>query len=520
MFDVRCWVSLPNNEPRTSNIESRTSKTKDFMKKLIIYLSTFGLLGLTGCDDYLDTIPDNRTDLNTPEKISELLVRAYPTANYSAFCELMSDNVSDNFPGSPPSQIYGKPYLWEDVLQLDQDSPQNYWAACYASIAVANQALESIRLLRGDAKLNPQKGEALVARAYAHFMLVNLFSKFYDATTAASDPGIPYVTEVEKVVIKQYDRKTVAFVYDMIEKDLLEGLPLLSDQIYKVPAYHFTTNAANAFASRFYLYKKNYDKVIEYANKVAGTGGFALNMRNWNTNYSQKSFTEISFIYSQVSEKSNLLLCETGSFWGRFWAGQKYGLSGRGDGLGRSLFFGPNPSGGNWAYSVFGNDRGFYLPKYNEYFVRVTANANIGNGYNMVPLFQTEEVLFNRAEAYVYKGDGAGALADLNTFLSLRVANYNPATHNLTIAKNNAFYGTSNSSGALLQTILDLRRREFIHEGMRWFDVLRYKIPVTHNVLLPDGRNGTPITLSATDNRRVLQIPQEATLSGVPQNPR
>ena len=489
------------------------------MKKLIIYLSTFSLLSLAGCDKYLDTIPDNRTEINTPEKISELLVHAYPIANYSAFCELMSDNASDNFPGSPPSPIYGKPYLWEDVLQLDQDSPQNYWSACYASIASANQALESIRLLGGGKELNPQKGEALVARAYSHFMLVNLFSKFYDAASATTDPGIPYVTEVEKVVTKQYERKTVAFVYDMIEKDLLEGLPLLNNQAYKVPAYHFTTNAANAFVSRFYLYKKNYDKVIEYANKVAGAGGFALNMRNWNTNYSTKSFTEITFAYSQVTEKSNLLLCETGSFWGRFYARQKYGLSGSGAGLGRLLYFSPNPSGGNWAYSVFGNDQGFYLPKYNEYFVRVTANANIGNGYNMIPLFQTEEVLFNRAEALVYKGDGAGALADLNTFLSLRIRSYSPATHNLTIAKNNAFYGTTNSGGALLQTILDFRRVEFMHEGMRWFDLLRYKVPVTHNILGNDGKSKT-ITLSATDNRRVLQIPQEASLSGVPANPR
>ncbi len=486
------------------------------MKRLIIYLSTFSLLSLAGCDKYLDTIPDNRTDINTPEKISELLVHAYPTANYSAFCELMSDNTSDNYIGTAPSPIYAKPYLWEDVLQLDQDSPQLYWAACYGSIANANQALESIRQLGGGKELNPQKGEALVARAYCHFMLVNLFSKFYDAATATSDMGIPYVTEVEKVVIKQYDRKTVAFVYDMIEKDLTEGIPLLSDQAYKVSAYHFNINAANAFASRFYLYKKNYDKVIEYANKVAGTGGFASNMRNWNANYSTKSFTEISYIYSQITERANLLLGETSSYWGRFWAGQKYGLS---SALGQSLYFGANPSGGSWAYSLFGSDRGVYLPKYNEYFVRVSANANIGNGYNMIPLFQTEEVLFNRAEALVYKGDGTGALADLNTFLSLRIAGYNPASHNLTTAKTNAFYGTTNSAGALLQTILDFRRREFMHEGMRWFDILRYKLAVNHNILSNTGTS-TTITLSATDNRRVLQIPQEASLSGVPANPR
>ena len=483
------------------------------MKKFITYISAFSLFTLSGCDNYLDTIPDNRTDIDTPEKISEVLVGAYPTGSYHAFCELMSDNVEDNYNNSTPSQIYSKPYFWQDVLQLETDSPQNYWASCYTAIAAANQALASIKLLGDKPSLNPQKGEALVARAYAHFMLVNLFAKFYDGTTATSDLGIPYVTEPEKVVIKQYSRGTVKSVYDMIETDLLAGLPLISDQVYKVPAYHFNTNAANAFASRFYLYKKDYDKVILYASKVAGTAGFTINMRNWNTNYAQKSFTIISTEYSQATEKSNLLIAETGSFWGRYWAaGLRYGLN---INTARTLYFGTNPAGGNFAYSLFGSENGVYIPKYNELFVRVNPSANIGNGYNMNPLFTTEEVLFNRAEAYLNKGDGTNCLADLNTFLSLRITAYNPALHTLTIAKNNAFYNTTNSGGALLQTILDYRRREFMHEGMRWFDILRYKIPVTHNNL-----NGTKQTLAADDKRKVLQIPQESVLSGMPLNPR
>ena len=483
------------------------------MKKFIIYISAFSLFTLSGCDKYLDTIPDNRTDIDTPEKISELLVSAYPSGSYHAFCELMSDNVEDNYENSPPSLIYSKPYFWQDVLQLDEDSPQNYWRSCYTAIAAANQALESIKILGDKPSLNPQKGEALVARAYAHFMLVNLFAKFYDGTTATSDLGIPYVTEPEKVVIKQYSRGTVKSVYDSIEKDLLEGLPLISDQSYKVPAYHFNINAANAFASRFYLYKRDYDKVILYANKVAGTAGFAPNLRNWNTNYSQKSFTVIASEYSQATEKANLLLAETGSYWGRYWrASIRYGLNAN---TGRSLYFGANPAGGNFAYSLFGSENGIYLPKYNELFVRVTASADIGNGYNMNPLFTTEEVLFNRAEAYLNKGDGTNCLADLNTFLSLRIAGYNPALHTLTIAKNNAFYGTTNSSGALYQSLIDYRRREFMHEGMRWFDILRFKIPVTHKNI-----GGTQQILTADDKRRVLQIPQEASLSGMPLNPR
>jgi starch-binding outer membrane protein, SusD/RagB family len=483
------------------------------MKKFITYISTFSLLALTGCNNYLDTVPDNRTDINTPDKISEILVGAYPNGGYSAFCEIMSDNVSDNYNNSNAGIIYSKPYFWEDVLQLDTDSPQNYWTSCYAAIAAANQALASIKLLGDTPNLNPQKGEALVARAYAHLMLVSLFSKFYDPATATTDLGIPYVTEPETIVLKKYDRKTVAFVYEMIEKDLLAGLPLISDQVYKVPAYHFTQNAANAFASRFYLYKRDYDKVIAYASKVAGTAGFAINMRNWNTNYSTKSFTIVSSQYNQANEKANLLLAETGSYWGRFYrASIRYGMS---EALGRNLFFTANPAGGSWAYQLYGNQNGTYLPKYDEYFVRISQSSNIGNGYNMVPLFSTEEVLFNRAEAYLYKGDGTNCLADLNTFLSLRITNYTPASHTLTLAKNNAFYNTTNTSGALLNTIINYRRKEFIHEGMRWFDILRYKIPVTHTNI-----DGTSQTLTADDKRKVLQIPQEASLAGIPLNPR
>jgi starch-binding outer membrane protein, SusD/RagB family len=482
------------------------------MKQFIQFLSIFFLITFTSCEKYLDTVPDNRTEINTPEKIAELLVAAYPVGNYAPFCEIMSDNVSDNYDNSTVQQIYSKPYFWEDVLQIDQDSPQYYWASCYAAIAAANQALESIKELGDTPNLNPQKGEALVARAYSHFMLVNLFAKFYDSATAATDMGIPYVTETEKVVIKKYDRKTVAYVYEMIEKDLVAGIPLISDQVYKVPAYHFTKSAANAFASRYYLYKKNYDKVIEHANLVAGSVGFAANMRNWNTDYSTKSFTIISSIYSQSTEKSNLLLTETGSYWGRNWAGQRYGLSPT---LGQDLYFADQPGGGVLSYSLFGSDQGVYLPKYSELFVRVSPSADIGNGYLMIPLFTTEEVLFNRAEAYLNKGNTTAMLADLNTFLSLRIEGYTASANALTIAKNNAFYGTNNTNAALMETLMYYRRVEFMHEGMRWFDLLRFKMPITHNNI-----NGTSQTLSATDPKRVLQIPQEAVLSGLPLNPR
>ena len=55
-------------------------------------------------------------------------------------------------------------------------------------------------------------------------------------------------------------RKSVAEVYDLIERDILEGIDLIDDSKYHVPAYHFNRNAANAFAARFYLFKRDYEK--------------------------------------------------------------------------------------------------------------------------------------------------------------------------------------------------------------------------------------------------------------------
>ncbi|MBD0280110.1 MAG: RagB/SusD family nutrient uptake outer membrane protein, partial [Flavisolibacter sp.] len=235
------------------------------MKKVGFYISFLFLFVTTGCKKYLEKEPDNRAQLNTPDKVSQLLASAYPQGNYMAFAESISDNVNDK--GAGRIELHNRdPYFFEDTKDNQQDSPEYYWHACYRAVSSANLALKAINAAPDSANYSAQKGEALVARAYAHFMLVNFFAKFYDAATAASDPGIPYVTEVENVVFKQYDRKTVAYVYDMIEKDLLEGMPLIRDEKYSVPRYHFNRAAANAFAARFYLFKKDYNKVIQFAN--------------------------------------------------------------------------------------------------------------------------------------------------------------------------------------------------------------------------------------------------------------
>ncbi len=486
------------------------------MKKIFFYTSIILLFVLgSGCNKFLEKEPDNRAKLDSPEKVSELLGTAYPEANYQPFAESMTDNVTDIGNGGTDNTIHD-PYFFIDTRENQQDSPEFYWYGCYSAIAAANQALATISKVTNPDAYSAQKGEALVARAYAHFMLVNFFSKFYDPATASTDLGIPYVTEPETVFIKQYDRKTVQYVYDMIEKDLMEGLPFIQDKNYTVPKFHFNRAAANAFATRFYLYKKDYNNVIYYSQQAFPGNNFAPYLRQWNTSYKNiTDVVELFKIYAKATEPANLLLVETASIWSRNYYTNRYGV---GEAKISEIVPRPDPlTGGNFAFALYSVSEGTHqlVPKIDEYFVKVSVNANIGTAYVMVPLFTTEEVLFNQAEAYAYTGNTAGALADLNVYASTRINNYNAAANNITAAKINSVFGTTNIQDGLIKAILYYKRAEFIHEGMRWFDILRYKLPVVHTTT-----DGQTITLAADDLRKVIQIPQSTSLAGLAPNPR
>ena len=55
-----------------------------------------------------------------------------------------------------------------------------------------------------------------------------------------------------------------------------------------------------------------------------------------------------------------------------------------------------------------------------------------------------------------------------------------------------------------------IRRTEFIHEGLRWFDIKRMHIEVRHANM-----NGVTNVLTPDDERRVLAIPEAALASGL-----
>ncbi|WP_143305912.1 RagB/SusD family nutrient uptake outer membrane protein [Chitinophaga vietnamensis] len=473
----------------------------------------------SGCKKYLEQAPDNRTQLDSPDKVAQLLTAAYPNQDYITLMESMSDNSGNRQSAASSSvgelRVNENPYRYIDFASDAQGSADSYWQACYYAIAAANQAIDACDKAGNAAGYTPYKGEALMARAYNHFMLVSLFAKAYDPATAANDPGVPYVTSPETTLFRHYERKTVAYVYDMIDKDITAAIPLLDDNAYKVPAFHFTKAAAHAFATRFYLFMKQYDKVLAHANQAFPGSTINSFIRQLNTAYTGYTLNEYQNMYTSSQEKANLLIATANSVWARGDRGYQFGLN---QALVQQMLYSPNVTGGTWTYAnltyYWGSDpnrrgAGKFLEKF------IYTSADIGNPYIFVPLLTAEEVLFNRAEANIQLGNNDAALTDLNSFIATRVQNYSKGVQDLSVAKATKFYKTQDAKQAMINALLDMKRVEFLQEGLRWFDILRYKLPVTHI-----DNNGAVITLSANDPRRVVQIPQSAQAAGVPANQR
>ena len=73
----------------------------------------------------------------------------------------------------------------------------------------------------------------------------------------------------------------------------------------------------------------------------------------------------------------------------------------------------------------------------------------------------------------------------------------------------------------MLQCVLNFKRIETIHEGMRWFDVKRYGINITRRVMNQDSEcDHVTDSLGTNDLRRAIQLPFDIIAAGLERNPR
>lgn len=521
------------------------------MKKYIGFSIIALGLTLTSCDDWLDKLPDNRMELQTPSDVSSLLVSAYPSAHPAYLLEMYSDNTDEcvNPSWSEASRFQAQAYKWEDITETGEDeSPQELWNKHYIAIASANAAIDLIEGKGSPAEYSEQLGEALLCRAYAMFQLSTVFCKAYNPATASTDLGLPYPTHPEKVVGTVYTRGTMEDLYGQIDKDLQRGLPLVSSN-YSKPKFHFNTEAAKAFAARFYLYKGDFAKAITYATEVLGADPTAK-ARDWAA-YSALNMNQQIRPEAWVSadEKCNFLLQTVYSEWGAisgpYRLGDKYAHSYRitydEDIASKGPFGAANSTFKQRVWSNTALAKLFHrkVPYEFEY---TDLQAGVGYAHSEYAVFTTEQLLLERAEAYALSGELQKAVDDYNTIMKI-YQNY-PKT--FTLKQIVDFYNgvdyytpkkatvkkhfvkpvyTIDAEGsdqeALLQAILHLRRIMEVGEGYRMQDVKRYGIVIYRR------QTNTSFTISAVtdsltvdDPRRAIQLPQDVITSGLEPNDR
>ena len=549
------------------------------------------LIGLSSCKDFLDKVPDTRVYLVNLDQLQQLLVTGYMDSNYALVGEFSSDNVIDNNSPSDDGVRYHltsyeqfdeQVYAWEDVdLEIsDSDSPSGVWNGCYGAIAVANAVLEKVDefestgMIEGEAitssdqdRLNAIKGEAYMIRAYHHFILAQIFCMPYRGDNLnASLPGIPYATVPEKELDPKYDRGTLKETYDKIEADLLLGLKYITEDYYEVPKYHFNVASSNSFAARFYLIKRDYEKVVEYA-----TAAFKGNDPNTmlNDGWWQDDFYYISDIgryFTSMERPSNFQLFTSYSTWWRRFLGYRFTCNRDAK---RGTIQGPGPSWKRCQYqntktkekfammpcfngvcgSAGGQEYGAYFAGTSfEQFEYTDKISGIGYCHEIRPEFTSEETLLMRAEANLFLGNIDAAFEDLYIWNHEHISDDESRNYNMIeLTKEDilSFYGcyddpsrkdpgynivmkfhidevcpsdryhVTDEIEPYLQCVQHFRRIQLVHMGSRWFDIKRYGFTIKHKMGISD-----IYTLQVLDPRYAIQIPNEVIGAGLEPNPR
>jgi len=526
-------------------------------KQILFFFITATTLLMSSCDKFLNVQPDNRVMIDTPTKVKQLLINAYPNANYSLLCELSADNLIDlSAPDSTITTSFTNLvafdrmdddiFAWKDVVASggNGDSPYDLWETYYQSIAAANAALQAIDeiIQKGgvsDADMNkiliPCKGEALILRAYSHFMLVNIFAKAYkDPIKSQSDQGIRYVTEPIDVVNSQAPRNSVAEVYDLIAKDIEAGIGLIDNNLYvSAPKYHFNSSAAHAFAAQFYLFKRDYQKVVDNANAVLGANPASV-LRSWALNPTNPS--ECVNAYVDATNPANLLILPTYSVFYRRFFGYKYfynGVAKKGSmNDGGPTWSSRPPFSAAWMwYFTSLSFYGTWNAKIYEFFEYTDRVAGIGYPHSVRTEYTTDAALLDRAEAYIFLNQTDKAVADLQMWNAshsgtraltsdIITAFYTPGKPYFSYTFHNADmssdFEVTPAQKPFVDCVLHFRRLDRFFEGHRWFDIKRYGIELTHRI----GLSATPNVLTYDDNRRAIQIPPDVVGAGVQPNPR
>lgn len=463
------------------------------MKNKIKLISCLFLsLALFSCDDEINDLQpftqgNPETFFNTVPAFQNGVDGAYSqlrnyyshTSGYQGMPDILADNVILVATGRLSNELY---YDWRYVPS--SGIVENYWSEAYEAVNAANLVIGQIdNLAEGDARDNIL-GQALAARAFAHFDLVRLYAQIpTQSSDANSSPGIVYMTvEDTGDPLVQPARETVASNYAEIISDLETAGEIIGVDNGEA---RFDRDAVYGLLSRVYLYNGDYQAVIDAANEVttpiataaqlpqvytdATNAGIVLEF-GVNTS-SEASYNNVGVIYSQTINNQ---------------VRSEYAAS-------YDLVQELGPEDVRSDVIIF--DATYEDNPYNAIAKFIGEEGQV-NGLVDIKVIRAAEVALNKAEAQFRLGMEEEALETLNTLRDKRYTSYEGGE----------------TGQALLDAILTERRVELAFEGHRFFDIKRQGESIVRANFgdIADGTGQAPerLVLPAGDHRFQWPIPQ------------
>ena len=165
---------------------------------------------------------------------------------------------------------YLNPYRWVEHRN-ERSNQVLYWTNLYRLISNINQIINNIDDIEGsETEKKHIKGQALAYRAWAHFMLVQLYADRFVPGAANSHAGVPYM---EVVTFEGQERLSVAETYAKINADITAAITNLEGYT-RANKSHINKSVAQAIQAQIALVQGNWDLAATSAN--AAREGFSF----------------------------------------------------------------------------------------------------------------------------------------------------------------------------------------------------------------------------------------------------
>lgn len=467
------------------------------------YLTSISFLllaaSLTSCGDFLD---EEDKDLVIPETVAqyEAMMHKEVFLDVSWFykSDFMTDDITENpLATTSAKNTYKSLYTWKRDVERDGEgqvitSTNNMWQNLYNDILVANYVIENGHKATGtDDERNYLVAEAYFVRGRSYLDLVNIYAPVYDVATAENTPGVPL--RLGTGVANDYTRASVAKVYEQIESDLKDAVRMFGMSTVKKSLWHPNADAAQLLLSRVYLYKGEWQNVVDATQDLAARQLYDLTRRP-NSPMIVETNAEVLHSYGSPATlypgtDESLGVMEIPSIYQTNLTTCTYGASE--DLLSQFALATNDCRKYTWVINPQGGTSMTVPAKWHGQFTQLGAYT-----------YRIAEAYLNRAEALAALGKVGEAQTIMTKYLTSRIANF---------SSQRAAYMPSASADQMewRRFVVDQRRLEFCFENMRWFDLRRvnswYPHTLTHTFTLASSASGsTNVTVQGTEKYTLM----------------